>query len=72
MKSLIGITPNGVVSFCSDLYCGSKFNISGSTKTDNLSLLKLVLPGNLLMLHWISLDYFYHHQCFVYTRQIKN
>ncbi|PFX26586.1 THAP domain-containing protein 11 [Stylophora pistillata] len=23
MKSLIGITPNGVVSFCSDLYCGS-------------------------------------------------
>lgn len=23
MMSLIGITPNGVVSFCSDLYCGS-------------------------------------------------
>ena len=23
IKSLIGITPNGVVSFCSDLYCGS-------------------------------------------------
>ena len=23
MKALIGITPNGVVSFCSDLYCGS-------------------------------------------------
>lgn len=23
MKSLLSITPNGVVSFCSDLYCGS-------------------------------------------------
>ena len=23
MKSFLGITPNGVVSFCSDFYCGS-------------------------------------------------
>ena len=31
-----------------------------------------MLTGNLLLLRQISLDYFYHHQDFVYTRADKN
>ena len=32
----------------------------------------LVLTGNLFLLHRISLDYFYHHQVFVYMRANKS
>lgn len=55
-----------------------KKNISGSTgpnkllKTRKFSFLKLVLAGNLLLLHWVFFDYFYHNQVFVYTCGDKN
>ena len=55
-----------------------KKNISGSIgpnkllETRKFSFLKLVLAGNLLLLHWVFFDYFYHNQVFVYTRGDKN
>ena len=33
----------------------------------NYLRLKAVLNGNLLLMCWISLDYFCHHQGFVFT-----
>ena len=56
----------------------NKNDISGSTgpnkllKTGKFSFLKLVLAGNLLLLHWVFFDYFYHNQVFVYTCGDKN
>ena len=41
-------------------------------KWENSLQLKLVLTGNLLLLHWISLDYFYHRQIFVHMCADRN
>ena len=41
------------------------------TRENSLDL-KLLLTGSLLLLHQLSLDYFYHHQVFVYTHGAKN
>ena len=46
--------------------------LTSRLKRENFHYLKLVLTGNLLLLHQISLDYFYHFQVFVYTRGNKN
>ena len=41
-------------------------------KWENALNLKLVLTGNLLLLCWISLDYYYHRQVFVHTHANKS
>ena len=47
-------------------------SLTSSLKRENSLLLKLVLYGNLLLMHWISLDYFCHHQGFVFTHANNN
>jgi len=46
MKALIGITPNGVVSFCSELYCGS---ISDNAIVNESGFLAHLNRGDLVM-----------------------
>ena len=41
--------------------------LTSPLKQENSLQLKLVLNGNLLLMPWISLDYFCHHQGFVFT-----
>ena len=40
-------------------------------KRESSLKLKLVLTGDLLLMRRISLDYFFHHQGFVYHRPMK-
>ena len=46
MKALIGITPNGVVLFCSELYCGS---ISDNAIVNKSGFLTHINRGDLVM-----------------------
>ena len=46
--------------------------LTSPLKRENSLQLKLVLNGNLLLMRRISLDYFCHHQGFVFTRADSN
>ena len=46
MKALVGITPNGVVSFASQLYCGS---ISDPDIVEKSGFLKYMQKGDLVL-----------------------
>ena len=46
--------------------------LTSPLKRENSLQLKLVLNGDLLLMRKISLDYFFHHQGFVFTRADNN
>lgn len=46
MKALVGITLNGIVSFASELYCGSKSNLD---IVENSGLFNHIQKGDLVM-----------------------
>ena len=46
--------------------------LTSPLKQENSLQLKLVLNGDLLLMSQISLDYFFHHQDFVFTRADNN
>ena len=46
--------------------------LTSPLKRENSLSPKLVLNGNLLLMHWISLDYFCHQQGLVFTNADNN